>query len=370
MVTDIIDPETPGNPARRVLPPRDTRSLLKHTDTVTIIFPLVDEVQRYLDQILIEDEDSSEQASDHNENERDSEDEPNDENEPSRDNNMDSRNDEVEEGDFTAGIIELLDRSEMLFQYDHGYSTMVLRVTETVVVKLIRESDNTTEYSNLRYLQDHAPGIPAPRPCGLLKIGHYFLMFSSFIPGDDLDKVWPRLNVQQKQDLSTQLDSIFSELRSISLPPDMPLGGTGGEGCKDIRRNIRISAKPIMNSKEFEEFIFTSSRPLSPIYLRFIKSLIPSDSLEMKCVFTHSDLRPANIRAIEQEDGRWKISGIIDWEFSGFYPEYWEALKITNTLSVIEDCDWYQYLPKSLSPEHHRCRWLLDRLWDQFVAWD
>ncbi len=54
-------------------------------------------------------------------------------------------------------------------------------------------------------------------------------------------------------------------------------------------------------------------------------------------------------------------------EFSSFYPDYWESLKITNTMSAWEDSDWYQYLPKSLSPLNCPQRWLLDRIWDRLV---
>lgn len=36
-------------------------------------------------------------------------------------------------------------------------------------------------------------------------------------------------------------------------------------------------------------------------------------------VFTHGDLNPCNIIV---RDG--KVVGIIDWEFAGWYPHYWE----------------------------------------------
>jgi hypothetical protein len=83
-----------------------------------------------------------------------------------------------------------------------------------------------------------------------------------------------------------------------------------------------------MNPKDFEEFIFSSPTTGTPVYTWFLKSFIPSDddTPEPKCVFTHSDFRPANIRVVE-EAGRLVVSGIIDWEFSGFYPDYWECLK-------------------------------------------
>jgi hypothetical protein len=66
-------------------------------------------------------------------------------------------------------------------------------------------------------------------------------------------------------------------------------------------------------------------------------------------VFTHGDVRPANIRVVEDGES-WKISGFIDWEFSRFYPEYWESFKMTNNLGVFAATDWHDYLPESVSP--------------------
>jgi thiamine kinase-like enzyme len=40
-------------------------------------------------------------------------------------------------------------------------------------------------------------------------------------------------------------------------------------------------------------------------------------------VFTHADLHPSNILI-----DRGRLSGIVDWECAGFYPEYWEFTKL------------------------------------------
>ncbi|KAL4810247.1 hypothetical protein BDV18DRAFT_156616 [Aspergillus unguis] len=41
----------------------------------------------------------------------------------------------------------------------------------------------------------------------------------------------------------------------------------------------------------------------------------------------------------------------IDWEYSGFYPEYYEAAKSTNCLSPFEEDDWYLFLPECLAKD-------------------
>ncbi|KAI0899541.1 hypothetical protein F4806DRAFT_505856 [Annulohypoxylon nitens] len=58
-----------------------------------------------------------------------------------------------------------------------------------------------------------------------------------------------------------------------------------------------------------------------------------------KIVFTHADLNPRNILVDQtiQSDGSigWSVTGIVDWEFAGFYPEYWDCTK-----SMFEGFRW------------------------------
>jgi hypothetical protein len=51
---------------------------------------------------------------------------------------------------------------------------------------------------------------------------------------------------------------------------------------------------------------------------------------------------------IETSDEGVELAGIIDWEASGFYPEYWEQLKALNTRSIRDTDDWWDYLPPSV----------------------
>lgn len=314
-----------------------------------------EEVQALLNQIL------AEELSDDEEDQEEKDEEADTQDEDDKDMSEHESEDESENGRFTEALLELLDCSEVIFQYAFGFSNMVLRISDNIVAKVIREVDNTTEHSSLEYLRDNAPDIPVPRPLGLIRMGHYLLLFSSYVPGEDLDKVWPRLDESQKQSISMQIDDIFAKLRAIPCPLGKDLGGVNGEGCKDARRSIRCNAQPVLSLKDFEEFVFSNPTSGSRIYIGFLKNFIPTDSHGVKCVFTHGDLRTANIRVMKADDG-WRITGIIDWEFSGFYPRYWESLKITNTMMAFEDSDWYQHLPKSLSPLNFANRWLLDQI--------
>jgi len=74
-------------------------------------------------------------------------------------------------------------------------------------------------------------------------------------------------------------------------------------------------------------------------------------------VFTHCDLNPSNILIRRDQ-----IVGIIDWEFSGWYPPYWEYT--SAWFGNLTRGEWQGILllllnpyPKELEMERTRSKW-------------
>ncbi|PNY23289.1 Uncharacterized protein TCAP_06758 [Tolypocladium capitatum] len=263
--------------------------------------------------------------------------------------------------DLPRAVMDLLARAELIYQ-SAGAASAVFRVSQGIVVKITDKESASTELGSLLYLQEHLPAFLAPRPHGLIRIGLFYLLFTTLIPGLDLERAWPHLDDKHKKSISIQVDRLLTQLRSLSKPGDLPLGGVQGEGCKDARRGLRVNKEPIMDAKQFQDFIFSRSASASLVYIQLLRDLVP---ISPRCVFTHSDIRPANIMVEQGEDGTWEVVAIIDWEASGFYPEYWESVKMTNTLTPRDNDDWYKYLPGSSSPQQYASQRLVDRLWDR-----
>ncbi|RSL95921.1 hypothetical protein CDV31_013700 [Fusarium ambrosium] len=267
---------------------------------------------------------------------------------------------------LSESLVNLLAESEVLYTSDWAAAIMVLKLNNRLVVKITNAEAALTEHRSLTYLQEHLSDFPAPKPHGLIRLGNCYLLFTEFIPGQDLEKVWPQLNSKQKQNITGQLDSLFSHLRSIPHPKSMPLGDVAGYGCKDGRKSIRKSTRSITTNAEFQDFIFSGGfDTISTSYIEFLRGLVPKSPA--KIVFTHGDLRRANImvRRDGDEHGNWRVVAVIDWEASGFYPEYWECIKATNNLTPRDNTDWYQYLPGPISLDTYLTHWLIDRLWDR-----
>lgn len=89
-------------------------------------------------------------------------------------------------------------------------------------------------------------------------------------------------------------------------------------------------------------------------YIRFIREIIDRTFAGHRTVFTHGQLRSKHV-IVERvgicEDGSsdFKIS-IIEWEATGWYPEYWEFCEAT--ISCEPDFDWLDQL-RVIFPRYH-----------------
>ena len=242
----------------------------------------------------------------------------------------------------------------------------VVKCSEDAVVKIVPKFEDFTEFTTMQYLGRHSPDIPIPTPLGVLMAEKTAYIFMSYVPGPTLDSVWSQLSTLQKGSIANELNEILLKLRDLKMPDDSLLGGIGGEGCKDTRRHTRISQKPIKSVSEFEDFIFSNPIFGSSVYIKLIRRM--SQSHAPMIVFSHGDLRPANIVVKADQQGNYTIRGILDWERAGFYPDYWESVKATNTMAPQDEDDWYLHLPICASPTSYPLHWLVDREWDIHVA--
>lgn len=150
------------------------------------------------------------------------------------------------------------------------------------------------------------------------------LIFMAYTSTTTLADIWAGLDISQKRSIQDQLNKILTALSSLSHPTGKRLERVCGEGCKDIRRHFRRSTNPILTIEDFRGFSFPSLR--TSIFTEFINRLrqryTPPQQSEIRCVFTHGDLRPDNITIEPSNDYQFRVTGLLDWEHSGFYPEY------------------------------------------------
>lgn len=269
------------------------------------------------------------------------------------------------EAQFFTALAAFIQDAEVISWAPFRSSRVIVKCGVDTIAKVVRKAEEYTEYTTLQYLLEHRPSIPAPRPLGCLRMGRASIMFTTYLPGITLEAAWSHLAVDQKASVRDQLDAILCDLRTMQHPHGMPLGGVAGEGCKDQRRHLRRSKVPILSAADFEAFQFSGASYGSKIFIDFLRAFKSQRSYQV--VFAHGDLRPENVMVEITEDNRCIVIGLIDWECSGFYPEYYEATKVTNCLGTDEKWDWYCFLPPCVSPHSYRAEWLLDYHWGRHL---
>ena len=268
--------------------------------------------------------------------------------------------------DLSTQLRQIIANGEVLWRSSGCSGHAVVKCDSAVVVKIVPRLEDYTEYNTLEYLDKHASTIPVPKPLGLLASKDTGYIFISFIPGQTVRAILATLTVEQKSFIKNQLEEALAILRRIRRPADGLLGAIGGWGCKDTRRHVRVSEQPIHDAVEFRDFLFSNPHFGTSAYNSLLQNLLVESSEAI--VFSHGDLRPENVLVQYNKGGNYVITGIIDWEKSGFYREYFESLKATSNISPSNADDWYLYLPSYAAPKTFALPWLVDRLWDSHVA--
>ncbi|OGM48781.1 hypothetical protein ABOM_003057 [Aspergillus bombycis] len=275
----------------------------------------------------------------------------------------------TEKASLPVALKDLILKSDRLFELSIRTGAVV-RCSDDLVIKIFPSSRDLTEYHNLQYLAENAPELPIPKPHGLIMLGSIGAMFMSYVPGIALHQVWSRLSHEGKLSIQKQLHDIFSRLRSLHQEDGTELGGVRGEGVKDYRIMETAAYKGITTARGFDELQFSAKHRASPSYVKLLRSFLDEDNKSLQgSVFTHGDLKKSNIMVQEGSGNAdlYEVTGVIDWEDSGFYPEYYESTTLSNAQSIMSDDDWYLYAPHCISPLRFPVRWLVDRLWGNLL---
>ncbi|KAF8803983.1 kinase-like protein [Phlegmacium glaucopus] len=242
---------------------------------------------------------------------------------------------------FRKRLPQLIDEGKSLFA---GPGRMIVQLKDNIVVKFgpnIQE-----EHSMLHYVAHHT-SIPVPQSLGFVVIGDTSYMFTTFIPGETLERRWPTLTKDQKTFVCSRLNDIMSELRHVAHSASTPLGSLSvPHVCKDMRMTLSVSSPDLSAVSQFHDFLV--SRPFRGVsmgYLRWLRSLLRDD---YRITLTHGDFHPRNVMVVDEPNGDICVSGIIDWEMGGWYPEYWEMYKALNTRSGNDESDWWNLIPEAI----------------------
>ncbi|KAJ4392952.1 hypothetical protein N0V93_002156 [Gnomoniopsis smithogilvyi] len=219
-------------------------------------------------------------------------------------------------------------------------------------VKTRTGMDRSEEYL-MNYAASH--GVLAPKAYGVYDVEtepRARVMVSDRVPGVPLVDLWQTATKAEQAGYKEQLRTQLAHMRECTQSFIGRLKKSGeARSTYNIYQRMPIIPKdfcgPFNNEKEFDDWCLARVLPQrGPIsrykWTRFIEREQRKSS--GKFVLTHGDLSPRNIMA---QDGR--ITGLIDWERGGFYPEYAEYAFSMKLNPGLEEW-WVEVLKEILQP--------------------
>ncbi|KAF5241193.1 hypothetical protein FANTH_9189 [Fusarium anthophilum] len=197
------------------------------------------------------------------------------------------------------------------------------------------------------------PQVPVPEIYGWSTENGYVLLYTEMVKGVTVEERWPSMTEDEKTGFWGALRSLVSSLQTLSQDPDNQFLGRINRSSYyniSITNSNRPLAGPFTTVKGFHDWISLVLRRAVKIHWPGMKpEEIPDPYRKMlpdnaQVIFTHADLHPSNIMV--SQDSPSTIVALIDWEQSGWYPDYWEFCKAEYTADI--GSEWHGYMLRFL----------------------
>ncbi len=183
-----------------------------------------------------------------------------------------------------------------------------------------------TEAATLKYLAEKT-SLPVPRVhCAFVHKKRAFIVMER-MPGITVAQAWDSWSDEDREVFFDQMRAMFQELRALPPPPDGGISSCVGGSLSDFRLpRAWPRFGPFKTTQDFHLWLREELRPEDhpnrkedQDWLDIKDMVAKQDGAWEPPVFTHCDLNPSNILVCGN-----RVTGIIDWEFAGWYPPYWE----------------------------------------------
>ncbi|KAK3940148.1 kinase-like protein [Diplogelasinospora grovesii] len=166
------------------------------------------------------------------------------------------------------------------------------------------------------------------------------------LPGLQLGTAWPKMDGKARSETIRQLKSYLEQLHQLRPPGAGWIGSASGGPAYDHRLSNMSTCGPFASVAEFHDFLVAPVRQCPrPELVSKYRSQLP-DTYDVR--FAHADLSWENI-LVDVSTG--KVTGILDWEMAGFWPEWWEYRK---ALFGSRSQPWWTQLLKEVITEYPR----------------
>ncbi|RMZ77658.1 hypothetical protein DV738_g4251, partial [Chaetothyriales sp. CBS 135597] len=181
-----------------------------------------------------------------------------------------------------------------------------------------------TEAAAMEYVRQHTT-IPVPK---IYKVypaadGQQHIVMER-LPGTCASQVVKDWSQDQKETFSRDLADCLHQLRTLQPPSPRFIGSAASKGQLIDDRLSLNPCGPFNSIADFHTYL-RFGRPLDHwVGVDDVTKVHTRPENNYTPTFSHSDLCPKNI--LVAPDGH--ITGVVDWEYAGWYPDYWEYTKM------------------------------------------
>ncbi|EAS30335.3 phosphotransferase [Coccidioides immitis RS] len=160
------------------------------------------------------------------------------------------------------------------------------------------------------------------------------------IPGTTLESLWDKLNSETKKSICHETWDQIAKLREIPQPPALKQFfqclADGSPTLDPLIEDLDRCGTPLYTDEDVRARIYHRYLHFGGLrYKNELPDMLPRSS---RTVFTHADIAPRNIMV----DDHYHITGILDWEYAGWYPDYWEYAQIMRP--ACQTGDWQKWM--------------------------
>ncbi|KAJ5121079.1 uncharacterized protein N7515_009040 [Penicillium bovifimosum] len=192
----------------------------------------------------------------------------------------------------------------------------------------------SSELAALKYVAEHT-SIPVPKDFNAHYYDDNLYIEMEYVRGMNLETAFYRNHLSQEQTkyIVAEVAGYISQLRKLEPPRE----GIVASATHDEVMDHRIGSDtfgPFSSHDGFHSYIRAGvsiencAKSIGP-------EVTECHTRRYRSCFAHADLAPRNIMV---DNG--KVSAIVDWQFGGWYPEYWEYTKAHY--GPINLPEWYE----------------------------
>ena len=207
---------------------------------------------------------------------------------------------------------------------------VVLQTNDTIRKSVRVNLSNLRAEKDTLQLLRASTSIPVPRVYDYYKTAEFEHLVMEKMPGITLEEAWPALEPYNREKIADEVVTFLDEIRKLRSPRI--------EAALLHRKPLRSGLADVADFiyERFKQF--PSNEYIFAYVQTRIAGLHPQQNL-----FTHGDLDWSNILVVDN-----KVSGIIDWESSGYFPAFWEWVSIRRCAEVQQLNSWSQLLANRL----------------------